>query len=213
MRDKLQKAFYKLKENDIDPNLLKVNINMSLSSSDWLRVNEPDDYINKYYIDIELYDNYESEDKTKIGESVCYYISEYDYANNTWIDVYDTADAFSGDLELAVSPIVNSDGGLKEEYFDNGVLYIDRFYIKPEFRNKGVGTIVLALLVDVLGRGAGVITVTPVPFEKDGREKIKEEDPNYKVEKMKLICLLEKFGFSQDKTYQEVWVKDTSLED
>lgn len=151
--------------------------------------------------------------KKKIANSICYFISGYDYANREWVDIFDTADAYSGDLELAVGPVVNSNGFLREEYLNNGVLYIHRFYINPEYRSQGIGTIVLPLIIDVLGREAGVITVTPVPYEKDGCEKIEEENPNYIKEKEKSVNLFEKFGFIQDEIYKKVWVKDTTLKE
>lgn len=65
MRKKLQKALDKFKENNIDPDLLKVNINMELTASGWLRLNEPDDYINEYNIEIELYNDLETQEKEK----------------------------------------------------------------------------------------------------------------------------------------------------
>ena len=66
-------------------------------------------------------------------------------------------------------PDTQQNGMLLDEYFGYGVLYIDRFYIRPEYRGKGIGQTVFPSMLDVLGRDAGVITIIPSPTEDNGR--------------------------------------------
>lgn len=87
--------------------------------------------------------------------------------------------------------------------YSAGVLYIDRFYIKPDYRGRKLGHLIFPVLVDVLSkRKDTIVTIIPEPLHdmaKDlGTEKstLKESD-EYKSALRKMQNFIKVFGFEQ----------------
>lgn len=110
-------------------------------------------------------------------------------------------------------PDTQQNGMLLDEYFGYGVLYIDRFYIRPEYRGKGIGQTVFPSMLDVLGRDAGVITIIPSPAEDNGRDKIEYNDSRYKAKFKGMTKFIERFDFVEVDKSEKVWAKNPALKD
>lgn len=216
LRSDMKKATEKLKAYGLDPLKIDVSIQTNMNLAGWLGITEPDDFINKYFITIELFTDEGINEKKVIGHSVCYFISGYSWANEeACVDLRDIAEAMSGDLLTAVIPVTDHDGELLDDFLGlgHGILYIEHFYIIPEYRCKGVGKIVLPLIINILGREAGVITAMPCPTEDDGKTRIDKNDPRF-IDILNNLCkFLMSFGFYRIDKENMVWVKNTSLKD
>lgn len=119
----------------------------------------------------------------------------------------------SGDLLTAVFAVTNEDGLLREKYFENSILYIDRFFIQPEYRDKGIGKVIFPLIIDVLSREAGAVVIIPRPTEENGKDHIQYSDPRYQSILDRMTNFISRYGFAQVDKKTEVWVKNTSLKD
>jgi GNAT superfamily N-acetyltransferase len=137
-----------------------------------------------------------------IGEFSCYYFYRYDPQGNH-LDVLDNADAINGDLCLAVETIMNSKKWEDVYDFASGVLYIDRFYIKPDYRGKKFGYLIFPVLVDIFSkRTDSIVTIIPEPLNdmvKDlGREKSTLKGTlEYQLALTKMQDFIKHFGFEQ----------------
>ncbi|MHB1652318.1 MAG: GNAT family N-acetyltransferase [Desulfitobacteriaceae bacterium] len=213
MREDMTKAIEKLGENNLDPHMINISISTNLSLSGWLGIAEPGDYVNNYFVKIELYLDETFETKKTIGQSICYYFSGFDWANSEFINLVDTADSISGDVLTAINPVLNRQGEVLDNYMGCNVLYIHEFYLKPEYRDKGIGTMVFPLIVDILGRDAGIVTIIPTPTENDGKKRINTVDPRYNPVYNEMSKFIMDFGFFCLERENRVWAKDTTLRD
>lgn len=209
----MKKALKKMKENNIRPFMLNVSIKTDVSIPGWLGISDPDNYINIYHVEFELYLDNSYENKETIGEALCYYISGFDWANDTFINLLNTADAHSEDLLTAISPVVDKNGEVLESYMGCNVMYIHKFYLKHEYRHKGIGTILFPIIFDTLGRDVGVITIIPAPTENDGNTRIDSSDSRYESLYNKMCKFIMGYGFFCNEHDNRVWVKDTTLKD
>lgn len=212
MREDMAKALKKLADNNLDPLMVNISISADVSLSGWLRISEPDDYINKYLIELELYLDENFQTKIKIGQAYCYYFSGFDWANEGFIDIVDAADAISGDVLSAIVPVTDKVGRVLDAYMGCNILYIDEFNIKPEYRNKGIGTLVFPLILDILGKDAGIITIIPAPTDSEGK-RINVMDSRYEKTYIKMCRFIMDFGFFNIDRENKVWAKDTTLKD
>lgn len=212
MKKKISIALKKMKLNNIDPLFLDVSIDSNLSVAGWLGEAEPEDSINIFNVTFSLYDEV-FENKTIIGEAKCYYHSGYEWANERIINLVDTADSLGGDFLDAVVPVTGEDGTLSDDYTGVSILYIDTFYIKPEYRGRGLGQVLFPLIIDVLGREMGVITIIPTPTEDDGGKRLEIEDPRYQPMLTRMIKFIKNFGFEEVDKENRVWAKDPTLKD
>jgi predicted GNAT family acetyltransferase len=213
-KTKINPLIKKIKSNKIDPDYIRIVINCDYYLAGWMGDAEPDDFIQKYFIDFELVELTDNDIETKdvIGGAWCYYISGYDSIHNCFVDMRDIADADSGDLLTAVKPITDEDGSLLDDYLGCDMLYIDKFYIKPKYRGKGIGQLVFASILDVIGRRAGAITIIPCPTEDDGNERMDKKDPRYKSQLKLMTDFIKKFGFDEVNKKDKVWVKNTQYQ-
>jgi GNAT superfamily N-acetyltransferase len=137
-----------------------------------------------------------------IGEFSCYYFYRYDPQGNH-LDVLNNADAISGDLCLAVETIMNSKKWEDVYDFASGVLYIDRFYIKPDYRGKKFGYLIFPVLVDVFSkRTDSIVTIIPEPLNDMVKDLGKEEStlkdtPEYQLALTKMQDFIKHSGFEQ----------------
>ena len=202
----------KIKLNNIDPDYIKISIGCEYYLAGWMGDSEPNDYIQKYFIDFKLVvlpENGNIRTKDTIGSAWCYYISGYDSIHEYFVDMRDIADADSGDLLTAVEPITEKDGTLKYDYQGCDILYIGKFYIKPKYRGKGIGQLTFASVIDVIGRQVGAITIIPCPTEDNGKERIDKKDSRYKPQLKLMTDFIKKFGFKEVDKKNKVWAKNT----
>lgn len=209
MRQDIIKALNKLMKNDLDPHRINISINANLNIGGWLGLSDPQDSIVCYSIDIERYCDEEFEGKDIIGNCICYFINGYNYAKEEFTNIRNVADSKSGDLLTAVTPVLDGNGQVGEEFIGNNILYVDHFYITPEFRGLGVGSLCFPMILDILGRDAGVITIIPCPTEDNGQDRIEMTDKRYIKILNKMIKFYERFGFK--KVDEVVWAQNTSL--
>lgn len=149
----------------------------------------------------EDYDMYDDEGVVlDVGEAVCHFFTPYNIFDDRARDLVDMADARSQEMYDVISAITNKDGDLDEDYIELGILYIENFYIKPEFKGKGIGLTVFPMLLDILSRGVGATAIVPYPSQ--------EEIESNKSMLKKKEKFLKQFGFSQVDEKNMVWVKN-----
>lgn len=215
MRKVIKGTLKDLEKNGIDYSSLRVNINTNLHAGGWVTADD-EQFINNYFVDIEIeefedIDNSEDSKIINIGNAICCYISGYSYSKERFVDMIDIADAKDGDICLAVSAVSDDEGQLLDDYFGSDILYIDTFYINPEYRSKGIGKIIFPLVFDVLGRDAGAIAIIPCPTEEDGKERIDIDDPRYKPIFKRMTNFIKEFGFYEVDSKNRVWIKNTQI--
>ncbi len=156
-----------------------------------------------------LDEDFNIENEECIGDFRSYYLYAYDPQGNC-LDILDNADAVSGDLCTAISDLEHSQKWKDIYDYAAGVLYIDRFYIKQEYRGKKLGYLIFPVLLDLLSkRKDTIVTIIPQPLHDMARDLDRgkstlEDTPEYKLALNKMKNFLKAFGFEQlgDK---EVW--------
>ncbi len=208
MKNVVEKAIKKLKSNGLDAFSVGVSFSSYKCAGDWLEHGEPHGCIDDYSVDIEQlsYNNDGSLNKKPVGDAICYYIRGSDPVNNYLENILIAADCMCGDLFQAVQAVTGDDGTLSDDFWGCDVMYIDRFFIKPEFRGLGIGGLAFPLVMNLIGREAGAITIIPCPTENDGETRIEKDDPRYLIEYNKLCKLIIDLGFYCADKENKVWV-------
>lgn len=149
-----------------------------------------------------LDEDYEAGIKERIGEFRCYYFYKYDPQGDE-LDVLDNADAISGDLCLAIGTLMRSKKWEDVYHLSSGVLYIERFYLKPDIRGKKLGYLIFPVLVDVFSkRKDSIVTIIPEPLNDMVKDLCREEESlkgtlEYQLALTKMQGFIKKFGFKQ----------------
>jgi len=206
----LHEALGELETCGLDLHDINISISTNVNLSGWLGDSEPGDSANQYQASFELCLD---ENKVTVGHAVCYYISGYDWANEGYSNFIEIADSISEDLLTAVKPVLDVDGSLSSDYLRGGFLYIDKFFIHPDYQNKGIGTLVFPLLLDILGRDAGAITIIPTPTEEDGKGRIAPDDARYSSILNDMCKFIMRLGFFCADRSNRVWVKNNMYEE
>lgn len=191
---------------DFEPYQINISISTSINAGGW---HDSSESITTYHVNIEMTDHDNFEKREKIGGAICYYINGYSEGTEKFINIREATDAVSGDLLASVAPVINEDGRLSDEYIGSNILYVDHYFIAPEYRGKGIGKLCFPAILDTLGRNAGVVTIIPCPTEDNGKDRIEESDKRYKRIMNRMIKFYKGFGFTQ--VSEDVWVQDTSL--
>ena len=147
MKEILHEALGKLESCGLDPHHINISLSTNINLSGWLGDSEPGYFANQYHASFELYLDENFKKKVTVGHAVCYFISGFDWANESHSNLYEIADSISEDLLTAVKPVSDDDGSLSSDYLRGGVLYIDEFFIHPEYQGKGIGTSVFSIVV------------------------------------------------------------------
>ena len=204
----------KLALSNIDYSLY-ISMSSDFSISSWWHPAK-DATVITYCFDIFLrsWDENDNEIKTKVGEALCKFVPGMDPNTGELTDMLIMADAESEELVNAINAVVNDDGVLQDQYLDYGVgvLYIEKFYIKPEFREHQIGLTVFPIIIQTLGSGIGVVTIIPLPKEDDGIKNIKKEDQRYNSKLSRMVNFLQYFGFQQSSSDNDVWVRPFSCD-
>lgn len=135
--------------------------------SGWLGDLELDDLCTKYNIDV-------------------IYTTDIDEQEKIIIDI---VDSISTGILYAATPFVDDYVSIKDEFLGRKYLYIDSLYIDTQFRNKGIGSMVLRYIIDELSDLGSIITVLPNLIELD------DTSEEYRAVFKRLITLYEVLGF------------------
>ncbi|AKX93414.1 N-acetyltransferase [Moorella thermoacetica] len=190
----------KLKQNGIDIAELNLEFTADAYADSWWEPNPDEGYIYTYSGKIFLQKSWSEIDARKnIGEFRCLFIDNERALEQD--NLFYIIDAHSSDLVTAVTPLLEEGTWkIKNEYLENmngfGILYIERLFIKPEYRDKGIGKAIFPVICSFLGRGAAAVTVIPTPFDEKGKTKLDKNDPSYAKKIGGLKNFLSFFGFS-----------------
>lgn len=190
MSKELYSMISNLESKGIDPMSISIGIEFEKNLYGLIGRLEPEDLTTLYNITVTYTKDFESDKKIIIGNSICRQIDTLDKLTNEELPIFDIADSISGDMLCIISPFIDEKGDIKPQYWGMSMLYIESIYIKPEFRGKGIGSIVLKFIVEELLNFSPIITIIPNPVE------IKDKESNeFKKELRKLIDLYESLGF------------------
>ncbi|MDD3012396.1 MAG: GNAT family N-acetyltransferase [Candidatus Gastranaerophilales bacterium] len=102
-------------------------------------IGESRKYAFKFFLDI-------SDENYKVAK-ISGYILDDEQISEDEEDIIDIADMIDQDLYNAIDKLVNSDYFTYDEGY---IAYLERFYIFPEYRNKGIGNFMLNNLDKIL---------------------------------------------------------------
>ena len=165
------------------------NLDLSVSSEDLLN--------QKYFIGIYETDS-DLHNKGKIGTIEMTYM-DVCMAEETGYDVFMLFDLIDAEKQ-GVCNYLFDDNEPNDEYvgMDLDVIYIDKIFIKKEYRNMGIGSSIvkeLPMIVrNILKLRPGCLVLLANPFEIEDKELIPERDKE-KIEK--LIRFYQKNGFER----------------
>ncbi len=81
------------------------------------------------------------------------------------------ADAYSSDAECCVGAILTADQQLRPdlglEVMGNRVGHVDRLWLNPAVRGRGLGLLVLQRCTQVIARDCAAVVIHPAPTEPD----------------------------------------------
>jgi len=191
----------KLKQNNIDIAELNLEFTSDTYVDAWWDPSPDEGYIYTYFGEIFLEKSLLGiEGKKSIGEFRCLFIDNERALERD--NLFCIVDAHSSDLVTAVTPLMIMEEGtwkIKDEYLENlngfGILYIDRLYVEPEYRGKGIGKAIFPVICSFLGRGAAAVTIIPKPFDDKRKRKLDRNDPLYAKKMKKFNNFLNFFGF------------------
>jgi len=170
---------------------------------DWLK---NDDMENKYTVGIEieiLGENLENDKSIRIGEMRGYFFESELVRED--ISFYYLCDSISSDLEMMALAIVDEHGTIKEEFcdFDETLMYLDRIYVKEEFRGFGIASFITKNINEILEYSINLypqaLILLPMPQEKNEEGLLSEMKNNQKknLYKQKLVKLYKNLGFNE----------------
>lgn len=185
-----------------------VLVNKSLESIDFSDLSEEISY---YPVEIGLFEV--NEDK-EIQNTIAYingFYYDINYANEFGISLFDVFDMCSGDTMEIYDVLFDEDEKIKKEYqtFEDNIFYLDRIFVKKEYRGKGYAKFLLKQLDEIikymLKLNVGIIVVCAQPFEIiDGKEKMIRNNAELTNQ---LIKLYKNAGFKESKAKSNYLVK------
>lgn len=156
--------------------------------------------INIYAIDDDIFDDEcdfdEEENKIEVGYiKFNYFDIELAYAEG--VNVFDIFDMTCTEI-ASIQPYLFDKDGFPSRYagFNANIIYIDRLFINKEFRNQGIGGMILKNIYSIIRYMAkldvGCVALLANPFEENSDTTIDDKD---QIEK--LIKFYEKCGFER----------------
>ena len=198
----LEKIKYTLEKNNISEYQIALKVNTELDETNI----GTDGFPIIMKIDIILYTGIELETANKIGEYECVFVPGFT-PNDKYNNMAFIADSYSEDTLKAVTGFINKDGTLKYDFLKPNIIYIKRMYLKPEYRQKGIGSYSFYLLYGLLKDMAGILTIYPYPHEKNGETQIFENDIRHSKKLSELTSFLQQFNFVEKG--KGIWYLDT----
>jgi len=200
-------------EASLDYTGITFDIAKYVSVSAWWNQDESYDYFVDTKCGNIVLEHYYEDFDTKDTEIIGNFRSHYFYSfspEGDLLDMLDAADSIDGDLCLAIGAIKHAKKWKELYEYTSGILNIDRFYLKPEYRGKKYGYLIFPVLIDTLTmRKESIVTIIPEPAndmvkETGKEESVIKETPEYKKALSKMQTFLKHFGFKRvDK--QQVW--------
>lgn len=114
-------------------------------------------------------DDYEDVRRTAIGAMDALYFN-IGLAWSAGLSIFDLFDAESGDTERVYEGFFALNGTPRRfcaHAIHNGLLYISRLYIEPEYRNQGLASLLLEAGLPLLAGSTTVVAVIPRPDSGD----------------------------------------------
>lgn len=138
-----------------------------------------------------------------VGDFKFYYLDGNFCSNDTmWM----AADIESGDLVIALEAVLpRYYRRRKPDGNPRGFLYLEHFFVDPAYRNQGIASAVLPVLLAILGRNARVVTTIVAPCDGDTNH------PEYSQLFSIMTHLLEKFGFEEINSDARIWARALPL--
>jgi GNAT superfamily N-acetyltransferase len=180
------------------------HINIRFESTLPLVPSEPDDFILKYNITATYpLDMKAKDDKTitiayasvvLLSPSCCHGNSVAEACEAYEQDILDVYRILYYEYEDLIRPPLDS------KYFEE-IWYLERFFVDAEFRNRGLGSLIIKWIENFLCCGHGAIVVLPRPLSvknlRDGRYFVDITEKYSPELKEKLINFYEKQGFTK----------------
>jgi len=178
---------------------------------DW-RSEEPDtEYgVERHYGEIVLEPYSEYGVKESIGEFSSYYFYRYDPQGNS-LDELENSELISSDLSFAINTVMESKRWQDVYNYSTGVLYIETFNIKPNYRGKKFGYYIFPVLVDAFSkRHNTIVVINPKPItnmSKDlaGEDATLRSTHEHQLALTKMQNFIKQFGFEHIRD-SELWV-------
>lgn len=193
-----------VKKNKIDPCDIEICFNYTKNIGGYIGELEPYEQIAYYTMDIiQTKFDENGEERKKIGYCKCYLIEPINSLTNQAIDILESADSEKKDILNAVEPFVDNYGTIKDNYIDDLILYIDKLFIIPEYRHKGIGSLCLYFIINDLP--ASFVIAIPFPTELQKKSELKDlkEHKDFDSEMDRVCRFYKNFGFKP--VNEEVW--------
>lgn len=121
-------------------------------------------------------------------------------------NVFDQADSISGDLCYVAEEICGRNGEILSGYqnaFAEKALFLDRLWVKPKFRNRGVATLFIKSLPELISE-----TLPPVcgVYGAVGPWELKPGTPEHEAEKKRLLKFYLGLGFQRVGQTDVIWM-------
>lgn len=134
---------------DTNKNNLNFNIEIDIKNDTF----EFDKYINCANLNIyESDENFDeiNPDYSKLIARIEVILFDYDLIESDGEDIIDIADSIKSDVYSSIFELINSKHFDEEELYIGAVCYLERFYIMPKYRNKGIGKYLINNLCDLI---------------------------------------------------------------
>lgn len=134
---------------DTNKNNLSFNIEIDIKNGSF----EFDKYINCANLNIYESDDFFDETNPKSSNLIAkieVILFDYDLIERDGEDIIDIADSIEGDVYSSIFELVNSKYFDKDELYIGAICYLERFYIMPKYRNKGIGKYLINNLCDLI---------------------------------------------------------------
>ncbi|HHX61981.1 MAG TPA: GNAT family N-acetyltransferase [Epulopiscium sp.] len=182
----------------LDPTILKT------SFDEWYEELEPSDqHLIRFNVQIYSVDEY-GEKTDDVGHMQGdFFDLEYGMSEEAYY-FFMLCDSVSQDLSNMASSIINKDGCIQEYICgpDEKLLYLDKLYIEPKYRNMGIGSYVINEIKELLEYccqiSPDVAVLLPSPQEKiNGKIVTIKDNKEYDDKKNQLIQLYKSCGFQK----------------
>jgi GNAT superfamily N-acetyltransferase len=139
---------------------------------------------------------------TEIGELAAMIIRISQAQEAQW-DVSTTLDAYSGECADCTKLFDDNDyTEAVQKLFDydvcvDDILLVTRIEIKPEYRGHNVGLVAMRALIDMFGKGCGLVVCQPFPLQYGGNTPVAHDDKEYQKALEKLRKYWSRVGFKR----------------
>lgn len=185
-----------------------INTNYSpiiqVSDDNWLCNLDPSNFAD--FIHFDIYEFEESDDELYTDKKPIGFISgvffDIDLAQESNIHIFDLFDSHNDEYEAVYEALIGKDGEFNDDMvgLSRNILYLDRLYISPEFRRKGIGYFVISNIEELIRYcyhfEYGCLIIKPYPLEMiEGELSPVKNEKLFNTLLKKLIKLYKQLGF------------------